>query len=70
MQKKKKNFVYSTTVDCYKSLILLIVSWKLLEQNWAATWQNQQNGCAPSDDAGQPGYPSLIKVFAVRSIGS
>ena len=34
---------------------------------WAATWQNQQCGCAPSNDSDQPGHPpSLIKVFAVR----
>ena len=34
---------------------------------WAATWQNQQNGCAPSEDSDQPGHPPrLIRVFAVR----
>ena len=34
---------------------------------WAATWQNQQCGCAPSKDSDQPGHPpSLIRVFAVR----
>ena len=33
---------------------------------WAATWQNQQNECAPSKDSDQPGHtPSLIRVFAV-----
>ena len=33
----------------------------------AATWQNQQNECAPSEDSDQPGHPpSLIRVFAVR----
>ena len=38
---------------------------------WAATWQNQQNESAPSEDSDQPGHPpSLIKVFAVRSMGS
>ena len=31
------------------------------------TWQNQQCGCAPSEDSDQPGHPpSLIRVFAVR----
>ena len=35
--------------------------------NWAATWQNQQSGCVPSEDSDQPGHPpSLIRVFAVR----
>ena len=34
---------------------------------WAATWQNQQNECAPSEDSDQPGHPpGLIRVFAVR----
>ena len=35
--------------------------------NCAATWQNQQNECAPSEDWDQPRHPpSLIRVFAVR----
>ena len=39
--------------------------------NWAASWQNQQSDCAPSEDSDQPGHPpSLIRVFAVRSMGS
>ena len=34
---------------------------------WAATWQNRQSDCAPSEDSDQPGHPpSLIRVFAVR----
>ena len=34
---------------------------------WAASWQNQQNGCAPSEDSDQPGHPpSLIRDFTVR----
>ena len=34
---------------------------------WASSWENQQCGCAPSEDSGQPGHPpSLIRVFAVR----
>ena len=38
--------------------------------NWAASWQNQQNDCAPSEDSDQPGHPpSLIRVF-VRLMGS
>ena len=36
--------------------------------NRAASRQNQQCGCAPSEDSDQPGHPpSLIRVFAVRS---
>ena len=34
---------------------------------WAASWQNQQSECAPSEDTDQPGHPpSLIRVFTVR----
>ena len=34
---------------------------------WAATWQNKQSECAPSEDSDQPGHlPSLIRAFAVR----
>ena len=33
--------------------------------------QNQQNDCAPTQDSDQSGHsPSLIRVFAVRSVGS
>ena len=40
-------------------IILLVI--------WAASWQNQQNACAPSEDSDQPGHPpSLIWVFAMR----
>ena len=32
---------------------------------------NQKNECAPSEDSDQPGHlPSLIKVFAMRSMDS
>ena len=35
---------------------------------WAASWQNKQNDCAPSEDSDPPGHPpSLIRVFAVHS---
>ena len=38
-----------------------------LIMKWAATWQNQQIECAPSEDSYQPGHPpSLIRVFAVH----
>ena len=42
--------------------------WMLLATiMWAATWQNQQNDCASSEDSDQPGHaPSLIRGFAVR----
>ena len=38
-----------------------------MKNNWAVTWQNQQNECVPSEDSDQPGHPpSLIRVYAVR----
>ena len=40
--------------------------WRTAYIIWAATWQNQQNECAPSEDSDQPGLPSLTRVFAVR----
>ena len=41
------------------------------KDKWAATWQNQQNECVPSEDSDEPGHPpSLIRIFAVRSTGS
>ena len=39
--------------------------------NMSRSWQNQQNDCAPSEDSDQPwNPPSLIRVFAVCSMGS
>ena len=47
--------------------IPLVSSWLIYLRIWAATWQNQQNECAPSKDSDQPGHPpSLIRVFIVR----
>ena len=38
---------------------------------WAASQKKQQNDCAPHEDSDQPGHsPSLIRVFAVRSVGN
>ena len=38
---------------------------------WAASWQNQQNDCAPSEDSDQSGHlPSMIRVLTVHSMGS
>ena len=42
-----------------------------LHFKWASAWQNQQNGMCASEDSDQPGHPpSLICVFAVRSVCS
>ena len=48
------------------------IFWRTFAQkNWAATRQNQQSECARSEDTDQPGHlPSLIRVFAVHSVGS
>ena len=44
---------------------------RMQDSIWATTWQNQQNECASSEDSDQPGHPpSLIRVFAVHSMGS
>ena len=44
-----------------KPLTFFVISTK---EKWAATWQNQQCGFAPSEDSDQPGHPrSLIRVF-------
>ena len=41
------------------------------EMQIEVTRQNHQNECAPSEDSDQPGHrPSLIRVFAVRSLVS
>ena len=52
----------------------LKIKWKWMlrfvfryKYKWAASWQNQQCSCAPSEDSDQPRHPpSLIRVFAVR----
>ena len=40
---------------------------------WAATWQNQQSDCVPSEDSDQPVHPpvwSESSVSAWRKLGS
>ena len=38
-----------------------------ITNNWAASWQNQQNDLSSSEASDQHGHPpSLIRVFAVR----
>ena len=56
-----------------RTVILLVLSWEahIFSTTATCTWQNQQNECAPSEDTDQPGHPpSLIRVFAVRPVGS
>ena len=53
--------------DIY-SLNFILTNWRTMsEDKWAATWQNQQCGCAPSEDSDKPGHsPGLIKVFRMK----
>ena len=54
-----------TCLSEYLGLLRYLRNYK---DKWAASWQNQQNDCVPSEDSDQPGHPpSLIRVFAVRS---
>ena len=46
---------------------LLVIRFIFFRKISAATRQNQQSDCAPSEDSDQPGHPpSLIRVFSVR----
>ena len=68
------NTIYSCVASEYENVwsknwekpyFVVICNW--IVTIWAATWQNQQSGCAPSENSDQPGHPpSLIRVFAVR----
>ena len=54
------------TVKCINN-IETTTMYKKPTGKWAATSQNQQCGCTPSEDSDQPGHPpSQIRVFAVR----
>ena len=49
------------------ALYFIVFAFVHLYTIWAATRQNQQSDCAPSEDSDQPGHPpSLTRVFAVR----
>ena len=68
----------SLSVSIIRHFIVCLKTWhnirpQLVQRNycygtiWAASWQNQQCGCAPSKDSDQPGHlSSLIRVIAVR----
>ena len=64
-------FLNTTARECKLKMPSLGITrqniWCWTVTKWAATWQNQQSDCAPSEDSDQPGHPpSLIRVFAVR----
>ena len=60
--KHSTNFLSGSPACNVRNNILMITQ----DIIWAATWQNQQNDCAPSEDSDQPGHPPcLIRVFVV-----
>ena len=63
-----RSYQHTTTNRSVKENSLLICRHVDPEkQIWAASWQNQQNDCAPSEDSDQPGHPpSLTRVFSVH----
>ena len=62
-------FVEATTLKPNKNGIQILDTLCLPKGNinWAASWQNQQNDCAPSEDSGQHGHPpSLISLHCAH----
>ena len=50
-----------------RSTYIFVILSLISDHIWAATQQNQQSDCAPSEDSDQPGHPpNLIRVFPVR----
>ena len=71
MKQNRESFLTARGVSSRKKTMNLLLTSLLLSKTgfakWAATWQNQQCGCAPSEDSDQSGHPpSLIRVFPVR----
>ena len=64
----RQSMEWNKNFETIVPLSFYMTSWlQFIKYIWAATWQNQQRGCAPSEDSDQPGHPpSLIRVFAVR----
>ena len=44
------------------------VDWDSKHQNWATSWQNQQNVYGPSEDSDQPGHPPSLISHHLRSM--
>ena len=56
------------TVDQWAVQLTLINHFCHVYISWAASWQNQQNNCAPSEDSDELGHlPSLISLRCVLS---
>ena len=70
-QRDQNLFLYRHVINIADPYTLCFTSYRGNCTIWATSWQNQQNECAPSEDSDQSGHsPSLIRVFAVRSVGS
>ena len=55
---------------CKENVMDHIFKITVLKMIRAASWQNQQNGSAPSEDSDQPGHPpNLFRVFFEESLG-
>ena len=72
-RKLHKKWIYQTRFYWVCSWAVIINATLLMSSSstvWAATWQNQQNDCVPSEDSAQSGHPpSLISVFTVPQTG-
>ena len=65
-----KFYAFDTSIIKPWTTVYLQRHWVMAQcwrYRWAATWQSQQNECAPSEDSDQS---RLIRVFAVRFTGS
>ena len=58
--------VCDIALNIWKFRHLKIIAVVILK--WAASWQNQQNDCAPSEDSDQPGH--LLSLIRVRPVWS
>ena len=66
-----RNYAIQRRVFAVVVVVVVCFVFFLRRDIWAATWQNQQRDCAPSEDSDQPGHPpSLIRVFTVRLMAS
>ena len=57
-------YLIDVLLECHLVIIFSLFFGKTINHTiWAATWQNQQSECAPSEDSDQPGHlPSLISL--------
>ena len=56
----------STNFFCVSVLVFCHLSDEIWRPIWTASWQNQHNDSAPSEDSDQPGHwPSLISLRCV-----